>query len=154
MVEEGIEQVLPRAEKAGVVLGLEPLHPMLAANKSIVVTMSQAMDLLDKFISPYFQVTVDAFHTWWDPELYNQIRRAKGRICGFHVNDWVEMKYGVNNSRGMIGDGMIPLRKIRQSIEEAGYFGPIEIEIFNEELWHMPCEELLRICVERYMQYV
>ena len=154
MIEDGIAQVLPHAEKSGVVLGLEPLHPMFAADKSIVITMSQAMDLLDKFSSPYLRVMVDTFHTWWDPELYNQIRRARGRICGFHVNDWVTMQFGISNSRGMIGDGMIPLRKIRSSIEEAGYFGPIDIEIFNEDFWHLPCEQLLCTCIERYKQYV
>jgi sugar phosphate isomerase/epimerase len=154
MIDEGLARVLPYAEKNGVVLGLEPLHPVYAADLSIIVTLGEALDILDRFNSPYLKVTVDVFHTWWDPQLSGQIKRAKGRIGGYHVSDWVSVKFGPNSSRGMMGDGMIPLRPIRAEIEDAGYFGPIEVEIFNEDLWHMPCEEVLDMCLERYKRFV
>jgi sugar phosphate isomerase/epimerase len=153
MIDEGLARVLPHAEEAGVVLGLEPLHPVYAADLSMIVTLSQALDIVDKFDSSYLKVTLDVFHTWWDPGLYDQLRRASGRVCGYHVNDWVPIRFGINSSRGMMGDGMIPLRRIRAAVENAGYFGPIEVEIFNEDLWHMPCEELLRTCKDRYERF-
>jgi sugar phosphate isomerase/epimerase len=154
MIDEGLSSVLPYAEKAGVTLGLEPIHPVYCADLSILSTMSEALDILDRFDSLFLKVIVDVFHTWWDPGLYDQIKRAGERICGYHVSDWIPIRFGINSSRGMMGDGMIPLRQIRNAVEEAGYLGPIEIEIFNEDLWRMPCEEVLEICEERYKRFV
>ena len=72
-------EVLPDAEKAGVVLGIEPLHPMYAAERSVVVTLKQANDIVDKLSSRAAGVVVDAFHVWWDPEVMDQIERARGK---------------------------------------------------------------------------
>ena len=154
IISEGITRVLPHAEKNGVVLGLEPLHPIYAADLSIIVTLDEALDIVDRFDSSQLKVIVDVFHTWWNPEVFDQIQRAKGRIAGYHVSDWVPVKFGINSSRGMMGDGMIPLRRMRTAVEGAGYFGPIEVEIFNEDLWRMPCEEVLEICRERFERFV
>lgn len=153
MIEDGLSQTLPLAEQAGVVLGIEPLHPMYAADLSIVVTLKEALDMVDRFDSPCLGVVADVFHLWWDPELPSQLERAGAKLCGYHVNDWVPLKFGPNSSRGMMGDGMIPLRDIRAQVERAGYFGPIEIEIFNEDLWRQPCAEALRLCRERYARF-
>jgi sugar phosphate isomerase/epimerase len=81
-VLDGLMEVLPDAEKAGVVLGVEPLHPMYAAERSVVVTLRQANDLVDRLASKSVGVVVDAFHVWWDPELMEQIERARG-LWGF-----------------------------------------------------------------------
>ena len=154
MIDESIKKVLPYAEKAGVILGIEPVHPIYSANLSVIVTLRQAIDIIERFDSAYLKLIMDVFHTWWDPGLYEQLKRATGHICGYHVNDWVPIKFGINSSRGMMGDGMIPLRKIRAAVEEAGYFGPIEVEIFNEDLWHMHCKDVLKLCKERYERFV
>jgi sugar phosphate isomerase/epimerase len=122
-------------EKAGVTLGLEPLHPMYAAERSVIVTLKQANDLADQLSSSAAGVVVDVFHVWWDPEVMQQIERARGRIAGFHVSDWPVPLPGILMGRAMMGDGVIALRKLRQAVDATGYDGPIEVEIFNEEIW-------------------
>src|SRR3712207_1313018 len=153
MVVKGIEQLIPDAQERGVKLVVEPLHPMFAADRSVVVTLSQANAILDRLDSPQVGLVVDAYHVWWDPDLYNQIDRAAGRIIGFHIDDWKPNTLP-HMSRVMMGDGVIELRRIRTAVDEAGYSGPIEVEIFNETYWNMPGDEVLELMKERYLEHV
>jgi sugar phosphate isomerase/epimerase len=154
MVEEGIEQVLPYAEQAGVKLGIEPLHPAFTADRSVISTLGQANDIVERLDSPQVGVVIDVYHVWWDPELYREIERSAAHILGFHVNDWLRGGGDPLMSRGVMGDGVIELRRMREAVEAAGYAGPIEVEIFNEEVWTMWGDEALKLIGERYLEHV
>jgi sugar phosphate isomerase/epimerase len=153
-VAEGIEQLVPFAGEHGVKLGIEPLHPMYAAERSVIVTLAQANELARPYRPDQVGVVVDVFHVWWDPDLYNQINRLSGRILGFHVSDWIVPTPDLLMGRGMMGDGVIEIRRIRQAVEAAGYQGPIEVEIFNRAIWDTPGEEVLTMMKERYLEHV
>jgi sugar phosphate isomerase/epimerase len=99
-------------------------------------------------------VVVDVYHVFWDPDLFSQIVRASGRILGFHVNVWVIPTRDPLLERGMMGDGMIELRRIRAAVDDAGYAGPIEVEIFNPQIWSRPGDEILATMKERYAALV
>jgi sugar phosphate isomerase/epimerase len=153
-VMDGLLEVLPDAEKAGVVLGIEPLHPMYAAERSVVVTLKQANDIADRLKSPVAGVVVDAFHVWWDPDVMHQIDRARGRIVGFHVSDWPVPLPGILMGRSMMGDGVIELRRLRRAVDATGYDGPIEVEIFNDEIWKNADDGLLGLIQRRFVEHV
>lgn len=154
MVVEGIARLLPYAAQAGVKLGIEPLHPMFAADRSVIVSLSQANAIIELFKSTNLGVVIDVYHVWWDPAVYTEIARAAGHILGFHVNDWIVPVPDILNGRGMMGDGVIEIRRLREAVLHAGYRGPVEIEIFNEELWRLPGRELLRLAKDRFIEYV
>ena len=153
-VLDGLREVLPDAEKAGVILGIEPLHPMYAAERSVVVTLKQATDIVEQLSSAAAGVVVDVFHVWWDPDVMHQIERASGKIAGFHVSDWPVPLPGILMGRGMMGDGIIELRKLRQAVDAAGYDGPIEVEIFNEEIWKNADDGLLDLIQRRFIENI
>jgi len=153
-VLDGLLEVLPDAEKAGVILGIEPLHPMYAAERSVVVTLKQANDLAQQLSSPAAQVVIDVFHVWWDPDVMHEIERARGKIAGFHVSDWPVPLPGILMGRAMMGDGVIELRKLRQAVDAAGYDGPIEVEIFNEAIWQSRDDGLLERIQQRFLEHV
>src|SRR5690625_4017097 len=117
-VEEGIEQMIPFAEQYEVKLGIEPLHPMYAADRSVVVTLGQANKMAEKYDPTQVGVIVDVFHVWWDADLDGQIDRAQGRILGFHVSDWSVPITDTFKARQMMGDGCIEIRQIRKAVEE------------------------------------
>ncbi|PTM57959.1 sugar phosphate isomerase/epimerase family protein [Desmospora activa] len=153
-VAEGIEKLVPYAKDYGIKLGIEPLHPMFAADRSVIVTLKQANTILDTIQSPQVGVIVDVYHVWWDPDLYQQITRAGNKILGFHVSDWAHPLPDLFKGRAMIGDGVIEIRRIRQAVEAAGYTGPIEVEIINQAIWDQPGDETLRVMKERYIEHV
>jgi sugar phosphate isomerase/epimerase len=154
MVRDGIAALLPYAQERGVRLGIEQLHPMFAGDRSVIVTLAEANTLVEAFASPVLGVVADVYHIWWDPDLYTQLARAAGRIFGFHVNDWLVPPPDPLLGRGMMGDGVIELRRIRTAVDAAGYSGPIEVEIFNQALWAMPGDEVLARMCASYLAYV
>lgn len=154
IVEEGVERLIPFAEQAGVKLGIEPLNPTFAANRSVIVTLAQANDIVQRLNSPQVGVVVDVYHVWWDPDLYKEIERASGTILGFHVNDWSKEGGDPFISRAMMGDGVIEINRIRKAVESTGYAGPIEVEIINNKLWTKPYIETMKLSKERFIQNV
>ena len=153
MVVDGIAAVAPYARERNVRLGIEPLHPVFAAERSCITTMREARLISEQFDAANVGVVVDVYHVWWDPERAQEIAALGDRIAGYHVNDWLVPVKNVLMNRGMMGDGVIELRRIRGEIERAGYRGPIEVEIFNESIWERPVDELVRLARERYVEF-
>jgi sugar phosphate isomerase/epimerase len=149
-VQECISIILPEARQAGVPLAIEPLHPMQAAERACINTLEQALDICDE-LGEGIGVALDVYHVWWDPKLESQIRRAgKERILAYHICDWLVPTRDLLNDRGMMGDGVIDLPRIRGWVEGAGYAGFQEVEIFSElDWWKRDPDEVLRTCVER-----
>jgi sugar phosphate isomerase/epimerase len=153
-VLDGLMEVLPDAEKAGIILGVEPLHPMYAGERSVIVTLKQANDIVEEMNSKAAGIVIDAFHVWWDPEVMSQTERARGKVVGFHVSDWPVPLAGILMGRAMMGDGIIELRRLRQAVDATGYNGPIEVEIFNDEIWQSADPGLLQKIQQRFLEHV
>lgn len=154
MVAEGIAATLDHAAACSVRLAVEPLHPVFAGDRSVIVTLGEALDLAERFPADRCGVIVDAYHVWWDPQVEAQVARAAGRILGYHVSDWLVPPPDVLLGRGMMGDGVIDLRRLRGCVEAAGYAGPIEVEIFNAALRAQPGDEVLAAMRERFLAHV
>jgi sugar phosphate isomerase/epimerase len=157
-VAEATSLLLEDARELGVRLALEPLHPVYAADRSCLVLLSEALDLCDRLepsfrTSPLLGVCIDVYHVWWDPGLDQAMARAgpDRRILVFHVCDWLVPMRDVLNDRGMMGDGVIDIPRIRGLVENAGFSGFVEVEIFStENWWRRPIPEILRVCKERF----
>jgi sugar phosphate isomerase/epimerase len=148
-VRDGIAALLPHARAAGMPLAIEPLHPMYAADRACVNTLGHANDLCDE-LGDGLGVAVDVYHVWWDPTLEREIARAGKRIYAFHVCDWLVPTRDLLLDRGMMGDGVIDIPRIRRMVEKAGFRGALEVEIFSaENWWKRPPEEVLAVCRER-----
>jgi sugar phosphate isomerase/epimerase len=154
-VAETIAMLVPEAVAAGVRLDLEPLHPMFCADRAVLSTLDQALDLASAHPPEAVGVVVDAYHVWWDPALYRAIERAAGRIGAFQVSDWVlPLPADVLLGRGLMGDGSIDLRRMRKAIDATGYNGDIEVEIFNEVVWAADPSAVLATIIERFADHV
>jgi sugar phosphate isomerase/epimerase len=157
-VEDAIAEMLVYARDAGMPLAIEPLHPAFAADRACVNTTMQALDICDQLDpqrSGALGVALDVYHIWWDPELLPQIARAgRDRLLAFHVCDWMVPTKDILNDRGMMGDGVIDIRSLRSAVEAEGYSGYCEIEIFSNDWWGRPIDEVLQTCIERHRTVV
>ncbi|WP_461711544.1 sugar phosphate isomerase/epimerase family protein [Streptomyces sp. DSM 41013] len=152
-IADALAELGPYAERHGVRLAIEPLHPMYAADRCVVSTLAQALDLAERFPAQQVGVTVDTYHIWWDDRAPEQIARAGagGRIHTFQLADWTTpLPEGVLNGRGQIGDGAIDMREWKGYVEAAGYTGAIEVELFNEGLWARDGREALAETAARF----
>ena len=153
-VVDGIGELLDYARQANMPLAIEPLHPMYAADRACVNTLSHALDIcdaLDAGKSSALGVAVDMYHVWWDPELAAQIKRAgKSRLHAFHVCDWLVPTTHLLEDRGMMGDGVIDIKAARAMVEAEGFAGYSEVEIFSHNWWGKPMDAVLSTCIERH----
>ena len=158
-VFEGIEKLLAYAKSCNMPLAIEPLHPMYAADRACINTLEQALDVCDKLDPAQtgaLGVAVDVYHVWWDPKLQQQIERAgQKRLLAFHVCDWLTPTRDLLNDRGMMGDGVIDIPKIRGWVEAQGFNGFSEVEIFStENWWQRDHSEVLETCIARHRSAV
>lgn len=152
-IQEAIEKLLPYAEENQVKLAIEPLHPMYADTRSAVNTLGQANDMAESINSEYCGVAVDVYHLWWDPDLENQIMRCGkgGNLLAFHICDWLSPTVDFLNDRGLMGEGCIPIKKIRGWVEKAGFNGFNEVEIFSDRLWAEDQNKFLSKIIDAYL---
>jgi sugar phosphate isomerase/epimerase len=157
-VHDGIAATLEYARDVGMPLAIEPLHPMQAADRACINTLEQTLDIcdaLDPGRTGALGMALDVYHVWWDPKLADGIKRAgRERLLAYHVCDWLVPTRDLLNDRGMMGDGIIELKKIRGWVEAAGYTGHVEVEIFSDAWWSRPADEVLDTCIERHKSVV
>ncbi|MEV0746893.1 sugar phosphate isomerase/epimerase [Streptomyces sp. NBC_01220] len=155
-IADALAELAPYAAERGVRLAIEPLHPMFASDRCVVSTLSQALDIAERFPAEQVGVVVDTYHLWWDDQAPAQIARAgaAGRIHSFQLADWITpLPAGVLLGRGQLGDGSVDFRAFRTAVEATGFDGPIEVEIFNEALWARDGAEVLAEVAARYVEH-
>jgi sugar phosphate isomerase/epimerase len=155
-VREACLELAEYGKRVGVKIGLEPLHPVYAAERSCLSLLSEALDWCDEIEgateTPTVGVVIDCYHVWWDPNMRRDIARAGAshRIFGFHVCDWLVPTQDILNDRGMMGDGIIQIADLRRAVEDAGYSGAVEVEIFSSaNWWKRPMAETLSVTRQR-----
>ncbi len=153
-IRDGIAAVLPYAEAAGVKLAIEPLHPMYADSRSAINTLGQANDMAEELNSSWLGIALDVYHLWWDPDLEQEIKRCgqNGNISAFHICDWKTPTLDMLNDRGLMGEGCINIKEIRGWIEDSGFNGFIEVEIFSNLYWKEDQSVFLKKITEAYLK--
>jgi sugar phosphate isomerase/epimerase len=152
---EAVARLAPEALARGVVLGLEPMHPIFAADRGVVSTLAQALDIAERHPADEVGVVVDTFHLWWEPGVLDLIPRAHGRITSYQVGDWITpLPPDALLSRGMVGDGHINFAAFTAAVADAGYDGDVEVEIFNADIWALPGAEVVATLARRYVELV
>jgi sugar phosphate isomerase/epimerase len=155
MVADAVADLVPRAAELGVRLGIEALHPMFCADRCVLTSLGEALDLALRFPAEAAGVVVDTYHVWWDARLARDLARASGRIAGYQVCDWlVPLPADMLLGRGHLGDGPIDFRAISQLVWDTGYRGHVEVEIFNEDVWGAPPDETAATVKDRFARFL
>jgi sugar phosphate isomerase/epimerase len=151
MVADAIGELVPVAQRLGVRMGIEALHPMFCADRCVISRLGEAVDLALQFPADAVGVVVDTYHVWWDAGVLADIARARGRIVSYQVCDWVlPLPQDTLLGRGHVGDGVIDFAPISAGVLAAGYDGYVEVEIFNADIWAAPAEQTAKTVVERF----
>jgi sugar phosphate isomerase/epimerase len=153
-IHDGIASLLPYCAETGIKLAIEPLHPMYADTRSAINTLGQANDMAESLNSPWVGIAVDVYHLWWDPALETEIKRCgkNGNLTAFHICDWNVPTEDMLNDRGLMGEGCIPVPTIRKWVEDAGFAGFNEVEIFSHKFWKEDQTHFLRKIIDAYRE--
>jgi sugar phosphate isomerase/epimerase len=155
--EEAVAEIVPYARERGVRLALEPMHPMYCADRGVLSTLKQALDVASAYRPEAVGVVIDTFHVWWDPEVLAQIARAgrEERIASFQVSDFLSpLPADVLLGRAMMGDGVIDFGPLCSAVTQAGYSGDVEVEIFNADVWAADPDAVLASMKNRYAELI
>ena len=140
-IEDGLGELVPYAAEAGVKLAIEPMHPMMIADRSAISSLTEANDLVERIGAPNLGIALDAYHVWWDVAMAEQIKRAGKTIFSVQVCDWVTPISGQLSSRGMPGEGVIDLQNFVSLTDSVGYEGLVEIEVLSDRWWSEPLDK-------------
>ena len=153
-IQDGIATIIPDAMASGIKLAIEPLHPMYADTRSAINTLKQANDMASALNSPLVGIAVDVYHLWWDPALEQEIKRCgeNDHLFAFHICDWNSPTIDLLNDRGIMGDGCIPVNKIRSWVEATGFNGFYEVEIFSNKYWQQDQSRFLEKIIKAYKE--
>jgi sugar phosphate isomerase/epimerase len=155
LAAEAIARLVPYAHQREVNLSIEPMHPIFAADRGVISTLAEALDIAERFDAGDVGVVVDTFHVWWDPDILTQIARAGNRISSYQVCDWITpLPADSLLSRGMMGDGHIDFATLTAAVSAAGYEGKIEVEIFNADVWAADGHHTVATLARRYVELV
>jgi len=108
-VVERLKRVAPKAENAGVILGLESW-----------LSAKQHLDIINRVGSPAVQVYYDVGNSHLRGyDIYKEIRFiGRKHLCEFHAKD-----YG-----NLFGKGKVDFKEVRRAMDDIGYRGWIQIE--------------------------
>ena len=154
-IKDGIETIVPYAKAAGVKLAIEPLHPMYADTRSAINTMKRANEVAEYFQDDHVGVAVDVYHLWWDPDLKSEILRCgkNNNLFAFHICDWLSPTVDMLNDRGLMGEGCIDVRQIRGWVEQTGFDGYHEVEVFSERWWESDQQTYFEKIKQAYLRF-
>lgn len=153
-IAEGLAELVPLTRQAGIEMLVEPLHPVVTADRGAINTLALAIDLCEA-VGEGTGVMVDSYNVWWDPQLEASIKRAGNLVRGFQVSDWLYVTRHTAFDRGMVGDGVIDFARIRALVDATGFDGPIEIEAMSDlDLWARDIDDLLATSRQRLERHL
>ena len=154
LLADRVARIAPYAAERGVSLALEPLNPMFGGNRTCLFTVADALEVCAAVGADNVGLAVDVYHVWWDRRLADTLARAKGRVLGYHLCDWLENTRDMLLDRGMMGDGVANLKAIRAAVEGTGYNDLCEVEIFSaQNWWKRDPAEVLDVIVDRFQRF-
>ncbi|MGF1653951.1 MAG: sugar phosphate isomerase/epimerase family protein [Actinomycetales bacterium] len=152
---EAVADLVPHAHAAGVRLGIEALHPVLAADRGVVSTLAQALAMAAPFPAADVGVVVDTFHLWWEPGVLDLLPTVGDRIAAYQISDWITpLPADPLLGRGMVGDGHVDFAAFTRAVAAAGYPGDVEVEIFHRDVWAAPGSDVVATMARRYVELV
>lgn len=156
LVKDKLSRLAEIATDHGVRLALEPLHPSYASDRCCLITTRDAVDICLNVNDPALGVAIDAYHVWWDTQLADQLQRLPSeKLLGFHVCDWLRNQADPLLDRGMMGEGVIDLTVLADTVWKCGYRSFAEVEIFSSKnWWRRPVGEVLDRVVASYRQTI
>ena len=149
----GVREIAREAERLGLRLAVEPFQLEGIESWSILNTLGDAAEFVDEVGSDAVGIQFDVWHLWNSKDVLDEIPRYAHLIAGVHVSDWREPTRGWAD-RVLPGDGAADLPAILGVLEEVGWNGFYDLEIFSDNgafgsaypdsLWDLDAAELAR----------
>jgi len=146
LVVEALKQLVPFAALYGVQLALQPMHAMFARSWSFVHSLDETLQILDRVRDSRLKLSFGTYHLWQEPGLMQRLEELTPRIGIVRLADWGDAPRH-DHDRLLPGEGRLPLPGMVRTLEEAGYSGWYEIEVWSRDLWKQDRRDLMQSCL-------
>jgi len=146
---EALPSLVEAASARGVRLGVEAMHPLRLASKSVLSSLRQAEALCAG--DDRLGIVLDAFHVWWDPELVPMLERLAPRIALVQISGVTLSADGTKpQTRCELREGVADIGALLRDLRRCGYSGEYELEIFAEDMGRRACADVIRRAVDDF----
>ncbi|HEX3464840.1 MAG TPA: sugar phosphate isomerase/epimerase family protein [Candidatus Elarobacter sp.] len=125
-------ELVRRAADAGVRLALEPLHPLAMNEDTFAWNLEDARDVVDAVAHDALGICADAWNLAGQHDLRARLAACGDRVFLAQVSDYRRPRSYLD--RLAVGDGTLDLRPFLDGLRDAGYAGPIVLEIFSKDV--------------------
>jgi sugar phosphate isomerase/epimerase len=148
-----LSELLPEAERAGVVLAVEPMHAGCAEEWTLLTSLDEALALVERVSSPNLKLAFDTYHLGHEPSIVEHAAAAARHVAIVHLGDSAAPPDREQN-RLCLGEGNLPLRPLVAALAGAGYDGYYDVELMGEAIESCDYRELLEKSKRAYQQLV
>lgn len=146
--EELLPELLRHAERRGVRLAFEPIHPIFMHKDTFICALDETLALISRFGLDRMGYVLDVFHLWQEPDLLPRLCDSVHRLMLIHLSDFPRYQPRALDDRLIPGTGIIPLRRLLNGVLEAGYGGPVALEVLSDlklpdSLWRADPAEVI-----------
>ena len=145
---EAVAELCDAAADSTVKIALQPMDALFGKNWSFLNRLEETLEILERVNCPSAQFCFGTYHLWKEPRLLEVLPQIVHRIAVVQLSDWREPPRS-ENDRELPGDGVIPLKEIVTTLEQSGYRGLYEVEVWSRDLWQLDHHQLVRACLDR-----
>lgn len=143
LLRSALDQLIPHAERMGVPLALEPMHPACAADWTLLSGLRQTLRLVREYDSSALKIALDSYHFPLSEHDRPVLRELAPHLAVVHLGDFVEPQ-GPDLARTPLGEGGAPLSGFIGGLREAGYDGYFDIKLLGPEIEASDYHQLLK----------
>jgi len=153
LFREALQKLLPFAEERGVTLAVEPMNGDCGGEFTFLNCFDETLDLIKDCKSPSLGIVLDTYHWGHQPLLFERLPQLVPHLALVQLGDGRQPPRAETN-RCPLGEGIVPLRELVQSLENAGYNGCYEVELMGEEIEAADYRDLLLRSRETFAEWM
>jgi sugar phosphate isomerase/epimerase len=127
---DGLRTAAATARSAGVIFSVEPMRMSHDKTWTFVHSLADMLRIIDE-VDDNLKITFDVWHLWDSPDVLPLIRANGSAIAGVQISDYREPTRHMQD-RLLPGQGVIDLPGLFGTLEESGYRGWYDLEVFSD----------------------
>lgn len=137
-----LRELAEAAQAVGIQLAVEPMHVGCAHDFTFLTSIPDTLDVISAIGRSNCGIVFDSYHMAQDENAIDWLPSIVPFIRLVQLGDSRSAPMGEQN-RCLLGQGLVPLAAIVQTIEQYGYRGFYEVELLGEDVEHYEYNEVL-----------
>lgn len=145
VVVKALRELSVGAAEMGIGLAVLPMAEQFAHRWTTLHSLDAAWDLVHRIDRDNVGIVFDTFHFGDDARSLDQLERFSSAIRVVQLSDRGALPAN-SYDRCLPGEGTLPLSRVMGVLNETGFDGDIDIQVWSSDVWAQPATDVLRSC--------